>query len=116
MPLPWFVVGRSLPSAFLLITMKRLLFYIGAGAFAVFAVGYVLAALAIHARFLKPIELSAVCPSCGSTDFRSSYEVTLDRIRKKLGIYPFRCRRCCKRFFRRSISGEIRGIPGAAGF
>jgi hypothetical protein len=116
MPSQWFALRLTpLQSALLSMSTKRLLVYAGVAAFLVFAVLYCLWTLAVYARFRKPIELSAECPSCGSKDFRSSYEVALDRIRKRIGIYPFRCRQCSKRFFRRSLRGGVYGIPGAVG-
>jgi hypothetical protein len=116
MPFQWFASNSTvLWSALLSISTKRLLVYAGAAVLLVFAFFYCLWALAIDARFRKPIELTTACPACGSKDFRPSYEVALDPVRKKLGIYPFRCRGCAKRFFRRSLRGGVDGIPGEVG-
>src|SRR5215469_177594 len=111
--LQWSAIGSSIPSAILLISTKRALFYAGIGTLLLCGMVYCLITLAVHARFRRPIEKTDSCPSCGSRDFRSSYEVAFDRVRKKFGIYPFRCRRCLKRFFRRSLRGGAYGIPSA---
>jgi hypothetical protein len=67
--------------------------------------------LAIFAWFRKPIELSASCPLCGSKDFRPSRDLTtIGLIRRKLGVFPFRCRGCTRRFVSRSINGGHTGM------
>jgi hypothetical protein len=103
-------------SDLMLSSPQKLLLYAGGVVFLIAVLVYCLWTLAVYARFIKPIELSAACPACGSKDFRPSYEVSLDRIGKKLGIFPYRCRGCTKRFFRRSLHGGPDGFPGEAGY
>jgi hypothetical protein len=77
-------------------------------------VWYLLWLLPIDAWFRKPIEGAAECPLCGSKDFRYSHVHTpLDRFRKRLGLLPFRCRGCMRRFVSRS-SGEYRELTPEA--
>lgn len=59
--------------------------------------------LPILAYFRKPVDLSHECPMCGSKDVRPSHITTItDRFRRHLGLQPFRCRGCTKRFISRS--------------
>ena len=84
----------------------------GGAAFLVFSIlWYLLWLLPIHAWFRKPIELSALCPNCGSKDVRSSHVCSgMDRFRKKLGLLPFRCRGCTRRFISRSSGAMPPGL------
>jgi len=68
---------------------------------------YLLWLLPIQAWFRKPIHQSSECPNCGSRDFRPAHvNSAMDRMRKRLGLLPFRCRGCTRRFFSRS-TGEV---------
>jgi hypothetical protein len=88
---------------------KRAMVYAGAAFIAFAFVWYLLWLLPIHAWFRKPIEQADECPHCGSKDFRNSHiHTSMDRFRKKLGLMPFRCRGCTRRFISRS-SGNARG-------
>ena len=89
---------------------------LAAAVFLVFAcIWYVLWTLPFFALFRKPIERSGKCPLCGSRDFRISYaNSSLDGIRRKLGLLPFRCRGCTKRFIRRSSGNAGSAVPSGA--
>jgi hypothetical protein len=72
---------------------------------------YMLWLLPIQAWFRKPIEVSAECPHCGSKDFRPSYiSNAMDRLRKRIGLHPFRCRACTRRFVSRSSGPANEGL------
>jgi hypothetical protein len=89
----------------------RMLAYAAAGVIAFSLVCYLLCLLPIHAWFRKSINSKAECPYCGSRDFRISHsESTLDRFRKKLGLQPFRCRGCMRRFISRSAGLVHSGV------
>lgn len=83
--------------------------YSGAAFVTCAIVSYLLWLLPIHAWFRKPIEVSGACPHCGSKDFRNSrIHSQMDRFRQKIGLLPFRCRGCTRRFISRSSgSGEF---------
>jgi hypothetical protein len=104
--------ASSVAPALLLISDKRTIAYAGGVVFLIVFFCYCLWILAVFAWFRKPIEVSGTCPHCGSKDLRPSYDLSaMDRIRKKLGIFPFRCRGCTRRFFSRSSNGGRAGIP-----
>ena len=87
----------------LVVSGKELLAYIAAAVIPLLLVVYATCALPVLALFRKPIEESAECPLCGSKDFRLSYLMSpMDRVRKFLGLYAFRCRGCTKRFIRKA--------------
>jgi hypothetical protein len=73
---------------------------------------YLLWLLPLDALFRRPIESSSECPKCGSKDFRPSRVASqLDRFRKRLGLLPFRCRGCTRRFVSRSSGEEHASLP-----
>jgi hypothetical protein len=86
---------------------KRAIVYAAAAFLAFSFVWYLLWLLPIHAWFRKPIQLSGECPNCGSKDVRPSHvNSVIDRNRKRLGLLPFRCRGCTRRFISRSTGVE----------
>jgi hypothetical protein len=86
---------------------KRMAAYAVAAFLAFSFFWYVLWSLPISAWFRKPLEPGSQCPMCGSRDVRPSrVNNFIDRFRVKLGLFPFRCRGCTKRFVARS-SDEI---------
>jgi hypothetical protein len=95
----------------MLVTEPSILAYAGGAVFAVLLLGYLVWSLPIHAWLRKPIEVEAKCPHCGSRDFRPSYvQSRIDGLRKKMGLIPFRCRGCAKRFISRcsrDMSSEL---------
>jgi hypothetical protein len=104
---------QNLPAADITLLLdlspKRAMAYGGAAFVAFAAVWYLLWLLPIHAWFRKPFEASAQCPHCGSSDVRNSHiHSQMDRLRQRLGLLPFRCRGCTRRFISRSSgSGEL---------
>jgi hypothetical protein len=101
--------------ALLVISDKRAMEYTAAALLLIAGCWCFFSALALFAWFRKPIESAAGCPKCGSKDFRPSHDISpLDRIRKRIGIFPFRCRGCTKRFFSRSSRRGQAGIPSEA--
>jgi hypothetical protein len=71
--------------------------------------------LPIQAWFRKSIDESPECPACGSKDIRHSHiNSGADRFRKKLGLHPFRCRGCTRRFFSRSSHHAAHGLTSPA--
>jgi hypothetical protein len=97
--------------SYLALSPKRAVAYAGAAFIAFSFVWYLFWLLPVHAWFRQPIELSGVCPNCGSRDFRSSHTTSpIDRIRKKLGLHPYRCRGCTKRFISRSTGDGQAGL------
>lgn len=73
------------------------------GLFALTGLWIALWMLPVQAWFRKSIEAAPECPHCGSKDIRISHVYgPIDRLRVKLGLAPFRCRGCTRRFFSRS--------------
>ena len=82
---------------------RRAMAYAAGVVFIFTFIWYILWLLQVRAWFRKPIEVSGTCPYCGSHDVRpSNVESGLDRIRKRLGLYAYRCRGCTRRFISRS--------------
>jgi hypothetical protein len=109
-----FVHLHSMPTGLFLVSAlspRRALAYAAAAAIAFALVSYLLWLLPIHAWFRKPIDSAAKCPCCGSKDFRISYSKSpLDRFRKRLGLHPYRCRGCTRRFISRSAGIISSGV------
>ena len=92
-------------------TLKQTIAYVLVALVCSTAVGILLWRVPIEALFRKPIELAGECPHCGSKDIRNSrVQSDLDRLRGKIGLLPFRCRGCTRRFFRRSNGDKSRAI------
>jgi hypothetical protein len=88
---------------------RRLLVCSLAAAMLVWILSYLLWRLPLQALFRAPIERSAKCPHCGSSDVRPSFVASrIDMIRRKIGLVPFRCRGCANRFVSRCREG-LRG-------
>src|SRR5690349_4980632 len=113
--LPQLIPATQLSALFVLSPTRA--FAYATVAFFLFAVlWYMLWLLPIHAWFRKPIQLSAKCPLCGSKDFRPSHlHSAIDRVRSRLGLLPFRCRGCTKRFVSRATLDARSGLPWDAG-
>jgi transposase-like protein len=48
------------------------------------------------------------CPVCQATESRRSRNRGLDRLPALIGLQPWRCRTCTRRFWRMSVSAAVR--------
>ena len=92
-------------SVFAALSPKRVAAYAVAVLMVLAFVSMLLWRLPIYAYFRKSIESNHQCPHCGSRDIRASHLSTLmDSVRKRVGLQPFRCRGCTRRFISRSTA------------
>ena len=90
-------------SFFATLSPKRAAVYAGAVLVVLAFISMLLWRLPIYAYFRKPIESDHQCPHCGSRDIRASHLSTaMDSVRRRVGLQPFRCRGCTRRFISRS--------------